>query len=126
MRPVLVMLTDVAAVLLFVLVGRANHAEGLSPLGVLQTAAPFLLALVAAWALTRPWQVPPRLPATALRAALLVWAVTALGGLLLRGLLEGAVPPLSFALVTVLTLGVLLVGWRLVAGALGARRLRRT
>ncbi len=120
------MLTDVAAVLLFVLVGRANHAEGLSPLGVLQTAAPFLLALVAAWALTRPWQVPPRLPATALRAALLVWAVTALGGLLLRGLLEGAVPPLSFALVTVLTLGVLLVGWRLVAGALGARRLRRT
>lgn len=97
---------DLAAVLIFVVAGRRTHVEGLDPVGLLVTAAPFLVALVAGWALARAWRYP-----VALAAGIWIWAATVAGGLALRAALTGRLP-LAFALVTAGTLAVLLLGWR--------------
>jgi hypothetical protein len=98
---------DAGFVLLFATIGRASHAEGVSWPGVLGVAWPFLLALGAGWAGARArsgW--PTRVP-----GSVLVWAVTAVLGLGLRVATGGGFA-WSFAVVTVLVLGLFLVGWR--------------
>ena len=97
---------DVAAVVVFVVAGRRTHVEGLDPVGLLVTAAPFLVALVVGWALARAWRGP-----VALGTGVRIWAATVAGGLALRAAVTGRLP-LAFALVTAGTLAVLLLGWR--------------
>ena len=50
-------LADVAVIVVFVLVGRASHAEGETLGGVLGVMAPFLLALTAAWVAGGVWRL---------------------------------------------------------------------
>ncbi len=100
---------DLAAVLVFVVAGRRTHVEGLDPVGLLVTAAPFLVGLVAGWALARAWRSP-----VTLGTSVLVWAATVAGGLALRAAITGRLP-LAFALVAAGTLAVLLLGWRALA-----------
>ena len=107
-RPSLLLL-DVAAVVGFAAIGRSSHAEGLSAIGVAGTAAPFLAGTVAGWLLARAWQQPASLSVGAV-----VWIATVVGGLALRGA-AGNPPPLPFAVVATVTLGVGLTGWRLLA-----------
>ncbi|GAB3450790.1 hypothetical protein GCM10027517_38910 [Phycicoccus ginsengisoli] len=98
---------DAAFVLIFATIGRASHREGLTLAGVLLVAWPFLLALVAGWALAvrvRAW--PVRVPGSEV-----VWLVTVVLGLVLRVLTGGGFA-WSFGLVTLLVLGLFLVGWR--------------
>lgn len=104
--PALAIAADVVAVVVFAAVGRASHAESGDLLGLLGTAAPFVVGLVAAWA-TPAVRVRP----AGLRAGAVVLAGTAAIGLLLRFAFTGGLP-LSFAVVTVVALGVLLLGWR--------------
>jgi hypothetical protein len=96
---------DAALVLLFVLIGRASHNEGIA--GVLTTWWPFLGGLAIGWMLARAWRRPNALVWT----GLVVWLFTVVGGLALR-VLVGQGVQLSFAIVTTLVLGFFLLGWR--------------
>ncbi|MBB6173311.1 energy-coupling factor transporter transmembrane protein EcfT [Nocardiopsis mwathae] len=101
---------DLTCVTVFVVVGRASHGEGDTPVGILGTLWPFALALVVGWIATLAWRDPLRI----LPVGLGVWAVTAGGGLLLR-MAGGDGAPMSFAIVTALFLAATLLGWRTIA-----------
>lgn len=109
---------DVVLVLIFALVGRLSHAERLKAMDVLTTAWPFLVALVIGWVVTLSWR-----RTFGLLPALGVWVVTAGGGLLIRKL-SGDSTQVPFILVTIFTLGFLLLAWRLI-GFLESSRRRR-
>jgi hypothetical protein len=100
---------DAVAVVVFAAVGRLSHGEADDLLGLVATAAPFGVGLVAAWAAP----VVRRDPA-GLRAGAVVVACVAAIGLLLRAGFTGRLP-LSFALVAIVSLAVLLLGWRALA-----------
>ena len=107
--PVAAFLLDVAAVLLFATLGRASHAEGVTPGGVLLVAWPFLVALALGWGLARsrgPW--PVRVPGSTV-----VWLTTVVVGLALRVATGGGFA-WSFGVVTLVVLGLFVVGWRCV------------
>jgi len=106
---------DGVAVLIFAAVGRRSHAEPGEVLGLLATAGPFLVGLAGAWVLARAWRAP-----LAIRTGLLVWPITVLVGLAVLSGLTGRLPA-SFVLVVVLSLGVLLLGWRALGSTLRAR-----
>lgn len=135
----LAFLADAGAVALFVALGRRTHEEtGLA--GYTQALRPFLIALLIVWLGVFIWQAFTMTraaePTDALdwraRAAsrlislwpigVIVWIVTAGGGLALRGAggggLSGGFPYVTFAV-----LGVLMLGWRLLVLLL-RRRLR--
>jgi hypothetical protein len=104
--PALAFAADVIAVVVFAAVGRISHAEAESLSGLLATAAPFLIGLVASWA-TPVVRAHP----VGIRAGAVVLAGTAVLGLLLRAAFTSRLP-LSFAVVTIVSLAVLLIGWR--------------
>jgi len=109
---------DAVAVLVFAAVGRASHAETRPVLGVLVTAWPFLVGLLAGWALTllRGRAVP-----VAVRRGIPLWASTVAVGMLLR-VATGRGVAASFVVVAAVVLGAFLLGWRGVA-AVARRRL---
>ena len=99
-----------AFVLLFATIGRISHAEGVTVGGVAGVAGPFLVALLVGWGVARQrsgW--PVRIPGSSI-----VWLVTVVLGLLLRVATGGGFA-WSFGLVTLLTLGLFLIGWRCAA-----------
>lgn len=100
---------DVVAVVVFAAIGRASHAEPGDVVGLLVTAAPFVVGTAAAWAspLVRARPAGPR-------AGAVVVAATSVLGLLLRAAVIGRLP-WPFALVTVVSLAVLMLGWRCLA-----------
>ena len=108
---------DAVLILGFAALGRRSHDEGSSAAGVVEVAAPFLIALVVGWLVARAWRAP-----LALRTGAIVWIVTVAGGLALRSLVfdRGIAP--AFIVVALLTLAVLLVGWRALAARLLPRR----
>jgi hypothetical protein len=100
---------DGAAILLFAAVGRLSHAEGVTPLGVLEVAWPFLAGGAIGTLAGRTWQRP-----TSLRSGAAAWAGTLVCGMLLRALTGGGVQ-VSFVIVAAIVLAVLQLGWRTVA-----------
>jgi hypothetical protein len=108
---------DVASILVFVAIGRRNHEEGSGVGGVLETAAPFLIALAAGWLLVRAWRWP-----TAILTGLFLWPVTILLGMILRNAAFDRGTAVSFVIVATLFLGACLVGWRTAYGAIARRR----
>ncbi len=113
-------LADVVAVLLFAAIGRLSHAESADLLGLLSTAAPFLAGVALAW-LARPVH---RVPAS-LTAGALVWAAAVVAGLLVRLAFTRSLP-LTFVLITAVSLGVLLLGWRGLARLVALRVARHS
>lgn len=106
MRQARAALLDPALVLVFVLIGRRNHEESSALLGILQTAWPFLVGLAVGWAVVarrRPLRIVPE--------GLLVWLSTVVIGMLLR-FVSGQGVAVSFIVVTLVVLGVFLLGWR--------------
>ncbi|MDQ3313005.1 MAG: DUF3054 domain-containing protein [Actinomycetota bacterium] len=101
---------DVAAVAAFVVIGRRSHDDGLTVAGVARTAAPFLLALAIGWVLARGWRAP-----MAIRTGVVVWVTTVVAGLALRRVAFSDGTAVAFVIVTAVTLGLLLCGWRAVA-----------
>lgn len=110
---------DVFLVLIFALSGRSSHQESMSVIGVLQTAAPFLLALAVLTLLSRPWVNHSRIWPT----GILVWIGTVALGLALR-VLFGATAAVPFIIVATLVLGVFLVGRRVVTMLIARRGVR--
>lgn len=112
---------DVVLVLIFATIGRASHERGLSVLGILETAWPFLVAWGIGWLALRAWRAPDAV----LRTGVPLWIITVAGGMLLRAL-TGAGTALPFIIVATLTLLLLLVGSRLVATLIRNRRAAST
>ncbi len=124
--PAGLVLGDACSFLLFAAVGRASHNEaaGLNAfLLVAQTAAPFALG----WFVVAPFFGVYRRATTSnvrsmlLRTAL-AWLCAWPVGLLLRGLLKSEVPPISFAMVTLIANMLFLGGWRGVFAWITQRR----
>jgi len=111
MRPArLAVLLDVCSVLVFVVIGRANHTEGETLAGIVSTGWPFLCGLAAGWVASRAWRRP-----FALRAAgLPVWLFTVALGMVLR-VVSGQGIAAAFVVVALAFLGLFLFGWRLLA-----------
>lgn len=112
---------DVVLVLIFATIGRASHERGLSVLGILETAWPFLVAWGIGWLALRAWRAPDAV----LRTGVPLWIITVAGGMLLRAV-TGAGTALPFIIVATLTLLLLLVGSRLVATLIRSRRAAST
>ncbi len=110
--PARALLADAGCVVAFVALGRASHTEGLDPVGLAATAAPFLVGLGVGWVVARAWRRPD-----AVATGAVVWAVTVGAGLVVRWALGGGVAP-SFVVVTALVLAALLVGWRAAVAAM--------
>ncbi len=118
-------LLDVVTVLAFATVGRATHAEGLSVLGVLQTAWPFAVGLLLGWSVALAVTSARRaVHLGSLRAGAVVWACTVPTGMALRTLTDQGTAT-AFVVVAAVTLAAGLLGWRLLARRLRVRR-RRT
>lgn len=107
---------DSICVLIFAIVGRGSHREANDLVGVLSTAWPFLAGTLTGYVLARAW----RHPAT-LRSGAIVWLCTVAVGMLLR-LATGRGTALAFVLVATIALGVLLLGWRAILGAVHTAR----
>ena len=112
-RPVVAVLLDVACVLAFVAIGRASHHDGESVAGLATVAWPFLAGLALGLLATRAW----RRPAAIVPAGLGAWVGAAAGGMLLRVAAGQGTAP-AFIGVALAFLGLFLLGWRAVAGAL--------
>ena len=111
-RSAAVLLTDVAAVLVFCAIGRRSHDEGLSVTSIAETAWPFLTGTAVGWLLARGWRQPAALAPT----GAVVWVCTVAVGMLLRktDLIGPAKSTAaSFIVVASLVTAVLLLGWRL-------------
>lgn len=94
----------------FVVLGRGTHAEGNAAADVVGTAAPFLVAMLGGWLVTRAWRQP-----ASLRTGTVAYVVTLAGGMALRGIVFGEGTAISFIIVAALFLGFAMLGWRVVA-----------
>ncbi|MDQ0678317.1 peptidoglycan/LPS O-acetylase OafA/YrhL [Arthrobacter pascens] len=111
-------LADAALILVFAAIGRDAHQRGDAITGVLLTAWPFLAGAALAWIAARAWRTP-----LAVRpAGLSVWLGAVAGGMILRAVTGQTVVP-AFVIVALLSLGLFLVGYRLLLA--GWTRLRR-
>jgi hypothetical protein len=108
---------DVFSVTLFVAIGRREHERDTAIAGLIDTAAPFLIALALAWLVLRAWQRP-----TELRTGVGVWAVVVIAGMLMRNLVFDDGTATSFVIVATLFLGFFLVGWRAAFAVIDRRR----
>lgn len=115
----LAIVADLVAVVVFAAIGRMSHGEPDDLLGLLGTAAPFLLGVAVMWA-TPAVRANP----VGVRAALAVWAGTVVIGLLVRAGFTWSLP-LSFAAVTAVSLAVLMLGWRALSAAVSMRARQR-
>lgn len=118
-RVVWAIVCDVVAVVVFVVIGRGSHGEALGVLGLLSTLWPFLVGLGIGWAAAQAWKHPFRLPLPGVP----IWLITVIGGMLFR-VLSGQGTAASFVAVATIALGILLIGWRVVAALAGRRRAR--
>ena len=114
------MLADVAVVLAFVVIGRANHHSGETLAGVASTAWPFLAGLAAGELAARSWRHPAALVPT----GLIVWLATVGLGQLLRVVSGQGTEP-AFIAVSAAFLGLFLLGWRLIVALLRRARAAR-
>ena len=112
-RLALTAIADVAVIIAFVAIGREEHNSGSSIAGVLETAAPFLIALAIGWLGTRAWQNP-----TGVGRGLGIWLVTILAGMNLRHYVFDDGTATAFIIVASAFTLAGLAGWRLAAGRL--------
>ncbi|MGB0115157.1 MAG: DUF3054 domain-containing protein [Ilumatobacteraceae bacterium] len=108
---------DTATIVLFVAIGKREHEQDSAIAGLIETAAPFLIALALAWLVLRVWKRP-----TAWQTGVGVWAIVVAVGMLLRNLVFDNGTATSFIIVATSFLGLFLIGWRLVVAAIDRRR----
>jgi peptidoglycan/LPS O-acetylase OafA/YrhL len=106
-------LADAALILLFAGIGRDAHQRGEVVTGVFLTAWPFLAGAAIAWLGLRIWRAPLRV----WPAGVAVWLGTVALGMVLRAM-TGQTVVLPFVIVALLSLGVFLVGYRLIVAGI--------
>lgn len=107
---------DIACLVVFATIGRRTHAEGLTLIGIADTAWPFVAGAVAGWLLVRGWRRPTAIAPTGVT----VWACTVVVAMMLRRV-TGEGTALSFVVVASLVTGVLMLGWRAAARRWGRK-----
>ena len=112
---------DTFVVVLFVAIGRREHERDSAIAGLIETAAPFLIALALAWLVLRVWKRP-----TEWRTGVGVWAIVVVAGMLLRNLVFDDGTATAFVIVATLFLALFIVGWRLAFAAMDRRTRRLT
>ena len=115
--PLAAALADTVLILVFAAVGRDAHQRGDVVTGVLLTAWPFLAGAAIAWAVARAW----RAPLSVRRAGLAVWLGSVAGGMALRAV-TGQTVVLPFVIGALLSLGLLLLGYRWLLAGLRRRQ----
>ncbi len=112
-RICLLVIGDALVFVIFAVIGMRSHKVALTVPSVLLTAAPFALG----WFLVSPFigafrrnitSQPGKMSLRTALAWLIAWPV----GLLLRGIFNHEIPPVSFAIVTLITNTVFLQLWR--------------
>ncbi|KQM82934.1 DUF3054 domain-containing protein [Agromyces sp. Leaf222] len=102
---------DAVLVVVFAVIGRSSHGEALDPAGLWGTAWPFLVGAMLGWTAARAW----RRPIAVWPTGVIVWVATVVVGMLLRAA-SGQGTAVAFIIVATLTLALLLLGWRAIAG----------
>ena len=102
-------LADFCCVLLFVVIGRANHHAGGGGTGLWDTFWPFAAGAAAGMLVTRFWRQPTALLPTGVG----VWLGTVVLGMVLR-VVAGQGTAFAFILVALAFLGLFQLGWRIV------------
>ncbi|AUZ34809.1 DUF3054 domain-containing protein [Arthrobacter sp. PGP41] len=108
---------DAVMILVFAAVGRDAHQRGDVVTGVMLTAWPFLAGAAMGWIIARAW----RDPLSVRSAGIAVWLGSVAGGMVLRAL-TGQTVVLPFVMVALLSLGLLLLGYRLLLAMFRRRR----
>jgi hypothetical protein len=103
---------DVAAVLVFVGIGRSVHTDGVTVAGMAMTAWPFLGGAGVGYLVARGW----RRPMSFVPAGVSVWLGCVVVGMALR-VVSGQGTAVAFVGVALGFLGMEMLGWRLVAQA---------
>jgi Protein of unknown function (DUF3054) len=112
-RGTIALIADIVCVVVFCTIGRRSHAEGLTVVGIAQTAWPFLAGTAVGWLLIRGW----RRPLVVIPTGVVVWVCTVVVGMLLRTATSAGVSA-TFVLVASIATAVLLLGWRAAAALL--------
>lgn len=110
---------DVVLVLVFTIIGRLSHGEGIAFGGVATTAWPFLVGTLLGWLVTGAW----RRPFALVRVGIPVWVLTVAVGMVLR-VVSGQGIAFAFVIVASISLGVFLLGWRAIVGPIAKRSAR--
>ncbi len=116
-RVVVAAASDVAWIVLFVVIGRSNHAEGLRLAGLARTAWPFLTGAAVGWLVAGAW----RRPVAPVPTGVVVWLGTVVVGMALR-VVAGQGTAVAFCAVALGFLGLGLLGWRLVVDRVSTAR----
>ena len=111
LRAAVALLLDLAAVALFVVIGRASHGEDQADFGV--TYWPFAVGLLLGWLAARGWRRPFSLS----RTGLLAWVGAVVVGMLLRAA-TGQGVQVAFVIVAAIVVAALLLGWRALLAAI--------
>lgn len=114
------LVADVLTVVVFVAIGRRNHDEDVDASGVLDVAAPFLLALALVWSVLAVVQ-RRRSPIDPVWG-LSTWVGTLALGMVLRKVAFDGGTATAFVIVATLFLGAGLNGWRAIARSVARRR----
>ena len=115
-RAALALLADACCVLAFVVIGRASHSDGETLVGVASTAWPFLAGLACGELAARAWRQPLALVPSGVGA----WLGTVVVGQGLRVLAGQGTAP-AFIVVSLVFVGLFLLGWRLAARSAAVR-----
>ncbi|MCX2746745.1 DUF3054 domain-containing protein [Arthrobacter sp. MI7-26] len=114
-------LFDAVFILVFAAIGRDAHQRADVLTGVFSTAWPFLAGAAIAWLFTRTW----RAPFAIWSSGVAVWIGTVAGGMLLRAV-TGQTVVLAFIIVALISLAILLLGYRAVIALVTRVRRRRS
>jgi hypothetical protein len=107
---------DVASVLVFVVIGRAAHTDGVTVDGMASTSWPFLVGAAFGWLFALAWRRPLQIVPT----GLVVWLSCVAEGMVLRVVSGQGTAP-AFIVVALAFLGLELLGWRALASRVRRR-----
>ena len=116
-RPVTTFLFDALLIVVFVFIGTRNHNTDKDVVGVLSTAAPFLIGLVCGWWASSGWKNP-----FAVQTGIVVWMATVVIGMLLRHFAWDRGTAVAFIIVATVFNALTLIGWRVVRENITQRR----
>ncbi len=114
------LVADIILVIAFAAVGFYTHAQVLTVDGVVQTSWPFLVGLGCAWILSAAWTAP----LAPMRTGVAIWSTTILLGMIIRFAVGAGIAG-PFIIVASALNFLTLVGWRVIARAIGGRSAKR-
>lgn len=112
-RIVSLVIGDAIVFVVFAFIGMKSHSENVTASSLFVVAAPFALA----WFVVSPFigaykRELDANPTVTLRRTAQAWLASWPLALIIRGLIDNQWPPLIFALITLVTNMILLLGWR--------------